>query len=1212
MGDAVRRGPRLVRFAILGPIEVSDRSGATLALGKRMERALLAMLLLHPDRVVSTEALIDALWPHGAPARPEASLHSAVARLRRSLEPDRAAGQPPRRLVHAPPGYRLVLGDDELDARRFEGLLAEGRRARAAGDPRRAQTSLRGALAEWRGPALAEFAFDPFAESEAARLEQLRLGAIEDRIAADLALGATGLVPELEQHVAAHPLRERLWEHLLIALYRDGRAPDALRRAQELRAQLAELGLDPSPRLAELEGAILRHDAGLLDPRGAYLGAGTSGPGDVARSATATTTDAARADRAPHVERVPEPARPRWWTPGRHFVGREAALARLDEAWQSAREGDVVVMALSGEPGIGKTWLAMEAVERMADAGAVVLAGRCSPEPVLPYEPFVEALGRLVDALDDHELAELGVNGTRLARLLPQLAPRLERLGAPAPAVPTSGASATSEAEHYLLFVAVATLLARVTAAAPLVILIDDVQWADPSTLLLADHLLRADETAHVLLLLTLRDTDVPPDSDLRQRLDRLTRAHLLGEVHLGGFTAAEVEAVATHERAERPAELAARLHVTTGGNPFFVRELLRALDPGTPAHGTLPAPATVQALVRSRLEHLDPAAREVLAAAALVGRRVDVDLLVRALDVPRAAIVEALDAAVRTGLLVTEDETTSFRHDLVRAELTAARGPAWRATHHRAIAEALVKRSSGHEQLDAIAHHYGLAAHDGDASQAVQYALLAGRSAAEQHAHATAATRYEAGLAALSRAADPSPDDELLLLLEACEAWRKSGDLDRCHRQGRHALRLAEQIGSAAQLRGAAVAASQHSNPLDQEMNVELAAELTRVGVRLAADPTATSDDQAHLALALGNLAIDRNDADEARAQLRRALHLMEDAEEPATIVAVADQVLTTLGEEIDLPARLALSARQLAAAAASGEAEHELLAHSNARWLHLTAGAPHTAARHAARYEELADALGMPRYLAGVAQRRAMEAILAGRFAEAEAYAAETVLHRPDAEFFEGSLAQVAFIRVLQGRSEEIHDVLAAQADSSNLAWRLAAALVAIEIGDDEVGRTRLHDTLRTLPGLPRDVNWLFGLALAARVSYELRDVEAAHILWDLLHPAAGRITLGGTGALTLGPVALSLAELSAVLGDVAGTEAWLARAEGLLGSRDADALRARMALIRGEVLAQAAADREAEAVEHLSTGLALASRIGLDGALVRRARELLSRLR
>lgn len=1213
MGHAVRRGPRLVRFAILGPIEVSDQAGVTLALGKRMERALLAMLLVHPDRIVSTDALIDALWPHGAPARPEASLHSAVARLRRSLEPDRAAGQPPRRLVHTPPGYRLVLEDDELDARRFETLLAAGHRASAAGDASRAQAALRDALAEWRGLALAEFAFEPFAESEAARLEQLRLGAIEDRLAADLALDTPGLVPELEQHVAAHPLREHLWEHLLVALYRDGRAPDALRRAQELRVQLGELGLEPSPRLAELEGAILRHDTAVLDPQGAYRGAGVSLPADTLAPPHASDGAAAPppVHRA-HTPCVPEPTRPRWWQPGQHFVGREAALERLDEAWRSARDGDVVVVALSGEPGIGKTWLAMEAAERMAQAGAVVLAGRCSPEPVLPYEPFVEALERLVDALDDEALAELGAHGTRLVRLLPQLAPRLERLGPTEPTGPAQGASATSETEHYLLFVAVAALLARVTAAAPLVILIDDVQWADPSTLLLADHLLRADDTAHLLLLLTLRDTDVAPDSELRQRLDLLTRAHLLGTVSLGGFTTSEVEAVLAHEQPDQSADLAAKLHDATGGNPFFVRELLRALNPSAATTDTLQAPTTVQALVRSRLDLLDPPAREVLSAAALVGRRVDVDLLMRALGEPHAAVVEAIDAAVRIGLLVTDAEVTAFRHDLVRAELTTGRGPAWVAAHHRAIADALVQRRGGLDQLDTIAHHYGLAAHDGDATKAVHYALLAGRRAAEQHAHATAATRYEGGLEALTRTPHASPVDELLLLLEACEAWRKAGELDRCREFGRRALPLARVVGNAAQLRAAALAAAQRNNPLDQVENTELAGELARTAAHLAADPAATSDDEAYLALALGNLAIDRRDAREAVAQMQRALQLMEQAEEPATIVIVIDHALTALGEMLDLPARLALSTRQLAAAAASGEAEHELLAHSNARWLHLTAGDTETAARYAARYEELADALGMPRYLAGVAQRRAMEAIVAGRFAEGEAYAAETVLHRPDAEFFEGSLAQVAFIRVLQGRSEEVRELLAAQADGPSLAWRVAAAMVAVESGDEELARGQLHDTLRTLPNLPRDVNWLFGLALAARVSFELRDVAAARILWELLHPAAGRITLGGTGALSLGPVALALAELSAVFEDVRGAEDWLAKAEDFLRHRDADGLHARIALIRGEALAQAGSDRRAEAVAQLSAGLALASHIGLEGALVGRARELLSQLR
>jgi DNA-binding SARP family transcriptional activator/outer membrane protein assembly factor BamB len=247
-----------MQVRILGPLEVSD-DGRVVELGAGRQRALLALLAVHAREIVATDRLIEELWGGSPPPTAAKALQNLVSQLRRSLGADSIATRPP--------GYSLRLDADDLDARRFERLAAEGHRLLEE-DPGRAGQTLVEALGLWRGPALADFAYEDFAQSEITRLNELRLGAIEDRIDADLAMGrATELVPELEPLVSAHPLRERLRGQLMLALYRSGRQADALEAYRSGRRLLdEELGLEPHDELQRLEKAILNHDPSLESP----------------------------------------------------------------------------------------------------------------------------------------------------------------------------------------------------------------------------------------------------------------------------------------------------------------------------------------------------------------------------------------------------------------------------------------------------------------------------------------------------------------------------------------------------------------------------------------------------------------------------------------------------------------------------------------------------------------------------------------------------------------------------------------------------------------------------------------------------------------------------------------------------------------------------------------------------------------------------------
>jgi YVTN family beta-propeller protein len=257
-----------VDFRILGGLEVEDR-GESLPLGGHQQRALLALLLLRANEVVPVDEIIDDLWGAEPPPSATKSVHALISKLRRRLEnepadPEGEVGENGV-LLTRPHGYVLTVASGELDLHRFQSLLDEGQQALSAGRADDAAAKLRQGLALWRGPPLAEFAYESFAQVEIARLDELRLSALEERIEADLALGSDrDLIAELEALVAKNPLRERLRGQLMLALYRSGRQAQALDAYQRARRVLVdELGIEPSPALQRLEQAILQQDGSL-------------------------------------------------------------------------------------------------------------------------------------------------------------------------------------------------------------------------------------------------------------------------------------------------------------------------------------------------------------------------------------------------------------------------------------------------------------------------------------------------------------------------------------------------------------------------------------------------------------------------------------------------------------------------------------------------------------------------------------------------------------------------------------------------------------------------------------------------------------------------------------------------------------------------------------------------------------------------------------
>src|SRR5436190_6466440 len=244
-----------MEFGVLGPFAVRD--GGPVAIPRGKPTAVLLALLLHRNEVVSSERLIDDVWGETAPRTANKTLQLYVSQLRKMLPSGVLVTQPAS-------GYILRVSDDEIDAGRFERLLADGRNQLAQDEAIKAAQTLRAALALWRGPALAEVAYMDFARAESERLTELKLEALEERIEADLALGRHGaVVADLEQLAGEHPLREHLLALLMLALYRCGRQADALQAYRSGRRRLLELGIEPTPELRTLEQQILRQDPSL-------------------------------------------------------------------------------------------------------------------------------------------------------------------------------------------------------------------------------------------------------------------------------------------------------------------------------------------------------------------------------------------------------------------------------------------------------------------------------------------------------------------------------------------------------------------------------------------------------------------------------------------------------------------------------------------------------------------------------------------------------------------------------------------------------------------------------------------------------------------------------------------------------------------------------------------------------------------------------------
>lgn len=690
-------------FGILGTLELTS-GGTSVALPRAKPRAVMAMLLLHPNQVVSADRLSEALWGDDPPPSAANTLQGYVSHLRQVLATN--AGPDDGAAVRTQaPGYVLMVTLERIDAWRFERLAAEARQALADQDPERAAERLGDALSLWRGPALADFADQPFAIGEAARLEELRLVAQEDSADAKLALGHHNqLAGGLQALVDQHPLRERLWGQLMLALYRCGRQAEALRAFQDARRILSdELGIDPSPTLRRLEADILAQAQG-LDWR--------AGPSRQGSSYLASEEPAAEHE----------------------LIGRDPEMASLDAALGRAAAGTGQMALVSGEPGVGKTRLVEELAQHARRAQAHVAWGRCfEGEGAAAFWPWTQVVSSLIDRCDPEALrAALAPGAADIAQIVPEVKEMFPGVEPP-PVVDIDDA-------RVRLYEAVTRFLLRLAGASPLVLCIEDIHWADVPSLQLLGVLASRVDAAGILLVATFRDVDPVVGGPLRDCLAVLARSALVNRVALAGLDESEAGRLLASVTGTEPSpELVAAIHGRSEGNPFFVTELAR--DVG--AHvGTAPGPmgevgqvpVGVRDVIRRRVARLPHDTLQLLAITAVIGREFDLEVLF-ALSTDQDATLDQLEPALREGLVIQSREERSryqFSHALVAETIYDQSTPVARARLHHRVGEALELLHHGDDtiQLVEVAHHFYRAVPAGPVDKALAYALRAAAAA--------------------------------------------------------------------------------------------------------------------------------------------------------------------------------------------------------------------------------------------------------------------------------------------------------------------------------------------------------------------------------------------------------------------------------------------------------------------------------------------------
>ncbi|MDQ6776625.1 MAG: AAA family ATPase [Actinomycetota bacterium] len=1132
------------RIWLCGRLRVSlDGESLEHRLERRQARVLAALLVLRRERPMRREELIEAIWPEATWGQHEGALRVLLSAVRRVFGSEALTGRVE---------LRLELPDDiwidtEQAAAEFAaaeqalrgGRVADGAAAAHAAAMLLAEPILAGETATWIEDARRE-------------LDDLAVSALELEAGAELQAGnARKGARAARELVTRAPYREGGHVLLMEALAAQGNTAEALLAYERLRQLLRdELGTTPSHTVSELHTRLLAGDEPAAP--GAPAPATAAAPGTAAATPTpATDTPTLEPPRLP----LPVALAP---VEGAPFVGREAELRELGEAWSKASAGVRRVTLIAGEPGIGKTSLVGELARRADADGGVVLYGRCDEDVGFAFQPFVEALRAYVSACPAALLREQAGRGApELARLLPELT---ELIGDVTP--PTRPDAAL---DQYLMFEAVVGFLAAVAERAPVLLVLDDLHWAARPTLHLVRHLVRSPPDMAVCVVGTFRDTEIPTAAHARgtphpltEMLADLRREPGIERHALGGLSPENIEALLAAEidgtLDPKRRSLARAVHEETEGNPFFVGEILRHVaEAGSETSSgridleQLGIPDGVREVVSRRLMRLSEDATRVLTVAAVVGPTVTLPLLERIADAGATpdTLLDALDEGVRARVLVESERLRgryAFAHALVRqaiyADLTAAR----RGRLHRQVGEALEVLYAGEleQHLHELAHHFAQAA-AGEEDKAIGYLIRAGDQAQVKLAYEQALTHYRQAHELLETFHDdPHVRARVEVTISLGEAQLRAG-----YRAFRDTLldgaRGALELGDPELLARAALANNRGFISSIGEVD-EARVRCLEQALELY-DP-APSTVRARL---LGQLAVEltfSGDWDLRRRHSEDAVAMARELGDPGTLAMVLCQRIAALSHVSTAAERIADADE---ATTIANELEDLLLmyyAETYRGFAALELGDLAAGDLHIDRQHRLAVRLRQPILSWYDLVIRAKRELVVGSLADADRLALagfEAGQEAGQEDAFRWYAGQLFVIRMHQGRLEELVDALASappRAGRSRTVPMLTQALLATiftELGREDEARAAYERLMSNdLADAPYDFSWLAVVALGTAAGANLGDRARAEKLISMLGLYRDRYV--DMGSSWLGSAAHYLGLAHACVGDIA----------------------------------------------------------------------------
>jgi DNA-binding SARP family transcriptional activator len=848
---------------------------------------------------------------------------------------------------------------------------------------------------------------------------------------------------------------------------------------------------------------------------------------------------------------------------GAAFAGREGELAALAVAWGEAAGGRRRGVFVSGEPGIGKTRLAAEVAAHARERDGVVLYGRCDDGLAAAAQPFAQALGAYAAACPVDELrVQLGTRASDLIPLLPELTARVPGVAEPAPAEP--------EVEQLRTLEAATALLEAAGAAAPVLLVLDDLHWADDLSLVLLRHLLRADAAMRLLVLATYRDTEPSRSPLLGDVVTGLAARADVARLELGPLAEPDVATILA--QAGREPTLAGRVRSASEGNPFFVGEMVQALgDDREPGAALTPG---VRDVVRWRLARLPDPAGDVLTAAAVSGAEFDAEVLAGALDFELERVLDALEAAERGRLVRPAGilDRFTFAHALVRETIVDELPAGRRVRLHARIAHAL-ERAAATRAVPAsdLAAHFDAAGKLVDAAQALRFTREAGDQAAARLAFDVAAEQYERAVRAHRRLPAAPEAERLDLELARGRALALAGD----QRDGpvlRGVAAAAETTGDGRRMAEALLTIRlEYADFLEEDAEM-----VTLLRRALALLPPGDSAIRARLEGFLAQEAFSSVPDRERRAMIGRAVAMARRVRDPMALAGVLTSHSWIVAGPESVSERLAVADELVAVGREAGLPYAEcdgqqwrmlaLIELGEVEGVDAALAAAHAAVRTT-----------RSRWTVGFLDT--VRALLAGRFADAQAAVArgreaarETTAPQALAE--SAFVRLLSCVRIVQGRLTEYESARETMGQGiTNLppTFFVVRSHAARERHDRDGAREAFERALsKGLLEEPRGPTWLISLTWAADICAWLEDGPRALLLLELLAPFSSAMTW------QYGAVGRVVGLLERTLGRADEAERLLRAAVALCERMDARAFLAMARYDLGELLVPAAEGR------------------------------------